>query len=784
MIPAFCALRGTRGWLCLLFIALFAGPIPLKAAEAFTRTDLEKVYVQAADRARELSFDAVIAVVDRDGRALLVRRASGSAAVSGTERAIAVAKAGTAVFLSSNEHAFSSRTAGFIIQPRFPPRVRNRPPGPLVGVGFSNLAFSDINYFRELDGSRIPGTRLYASPGGVPLYKNGVLLAGIGVTGDGTEQEDETIRGADNDEAVALAGQIGYAPKADILGTDVLIDGIRLTYTATDARAAAQASGTTLDSAMPAPPAPVTWPTAVLGGVLGEVRAPIRADPAAGTINGQPRLTADEVRTILANAAARTRVTRAGIRLPGGKAAQVFIAVVSNPAQDGQPPAVLGTFRTPDATVFSWDVAVQKARTAIFFSSHTRAYSSRTVGFLAQPNYPPGMENQPPGLFNGLQERFAVPILTGTGTINGNLPNGITIFPGGFPLYRNGVLIGAIGISGDGIEQDDLIGASGTIGFQPAATIRADNFAYLMARLPYAKFPRNPELQPAVAPVPDGFAGAAAESAPGSLLNLSARGWVGPGGPLILGFVTEGAASAPLLVRGAGPALGELGVSDPLARPSFTLNDSTGRALASNAGWSETPDSAAIAQAAARTGAFPFRSGSADAALLTSPTGGAYTMVLGGRDGATGTALAEVYDATTAGPAERLKNVSIRGRIEGSTRMLIAGLVVAEGGPRTVLIRGIGPALAAYGVSSPLAHPRLTLFNSAGERVAEGAPWAAGSNAGEIGTVATTVGAFPLAATATDPVLLVTLAAGAYTIQVSAPEGESGEALSEVYTLP
>jgi hypothetical protein len=81
-----------------------------------------------------------------------------------------VSKAGTAVFLSSNAHAFSSRTAGFIIQPRFPPRVRNRPPGPLVGVGFSNLAFSDVNYFREIDGSRIPGSRLYASPGGVPLF--------------------------------------------------------------------------------------------------------------------------------------------------------------------------------------------------------------------------------------------------------------------------------------------------------------------------------------------------------------------------------------------------------------------------------------------------------------------------------------------------------------------------------------------------------------------------------------------------------------------------------------
>ena len=74
--------------------------------------------------------------------------------------------------------------------------------------------------------------------------------------------------------------------------------------------------------------------------------------------------------------------------------------------------------------------------------------------------------------------------------INLNVPNGITIFPGGFPLYRNGVLIGAIGVSGDGIEQDDIVGASGAKNFLAPQTSRADNFVYESARLPYAKFPR------------------------------------------------------------------------------------------------------------------------------------------------------------------------------------------------------------------------------------------------------------------------------------------------------
>ena len=74
--------------------------------------------------------------------------------------------------------------------------------------------------------------------------------------------------------------------------------------------------------------------------------------------------------------------------------------------------------------------------------------------------------------------------------INLNVPNGITIFPGAFPLYRNGVLIGAIGVSGDGIEQDDIVSAAGARDFLPPSGSRADDMVYERARIPYAKFPR------------------------------------------------------------------------------------------------------------------------------------------------------------------------------------------------------------------------------------------------------------------------------------------------------
>lgn len=110
--------------------------------------------------------------------------------------------------------------------------------------------------------------------------------------------------------------------------------------------------------------------------------------------------------------------------------------------------------------------------------------------------YPPGINNQPAGPLSGVQEIFSVTDVGGGAIrvplqpINTNLPNGITIFPGGFPLYRNGVLIGAIGVSGDGIEQDDIVGAAGSKDFVAPTGSRSDDRVYQNARIPYAKFPR------------------------------------------------------------------------------------------------------------------------------------------------------------------------------------------------------------------------------------------------------------------------------------------------------
>ena len=119
----------------------------------------EEIIAQASTKASKINQDAIIAVTDREGFVLAIWDVGNDfpatlppfnlgdlANVKLYSRvAGAITRASTAAFLSSNQNAFTSRTAGFIIQQHFPPGVRNAPPGPLVGVGFSSLFFTDVN---------------------------------------------------------------------------------------------------------------------------------------------------------------------------------------------------------------------------------------------------------------------------------------------------------------------------------------------------------------------------------------------------------------------------------------------------------------------------------------------------------------------------------------------------------------------------------------------------------------------------------------------------------------
>ncbi len=782
-----------RALLSSITAALLLWPVFAKAQ--LTAADVQTVINQAVTRALQISPNSVIAVTDREGDVLGVWNVRGGQPTP-DEIASCVSKAGTASYLSSNQNAFTSRTAGFIIQQHFPPGVRNTPPGPLVGVGLSNLFFSDINKFRK-SGSVITfsstpgltilpvvGTSLDGSPGGVPLYKNGVLVGGVGVTGDGvpgpipglrSQNPFQFIPDYDKDEDVALAGQIGFRPASSIQANNVYINGIALAYVVNPGPGASpitvQGNVATGYEILDTPP-PFQYPIATFGGVQGEIRQPIISDPIPGTINGQPRLTATEVISIINFAADRARITRAGIRLPIGTQMQVFITVENFPNNPSVAPTVLGAFRTGEATLFSWDVAVQKGRTAVGFSTNSLALSTRSVGFLAQSKYPPGLDVQDPGPYYGLQEQFsgllrsALPqfVVNTAFAPDPRFPNGITIFPGGFPLYRNGQLIGAIGISGDGVDQDDIVGAAGTHDFLAPFSIRADQFAYLGARLPYAKFPRDPGgVDPDIGPPP--FVPAAEK-----LANISTRVNAGTGdNQLIGGFIITGDQQKEVIIRAIGPSLAQFGVGPVLADPTLELHDHTGALVASNDNWGDSQRAEIEA-----TGIPPVNE--LESAIVRTLAPGAYTAVAAGKDGATGTAVVEVYDLNSTSNST-LANISTRGAVSAESEVMIGGFIIfGNGGNTRVLVRAIGPSLASLGITNAMPDPTLELRDSNGTLIVANDNWKDGPQ--------TEIEETMLAPTNDlESAIVTTLPSGPYTAVIRERNGQSGVGLFEVYNL-
>jgi uncharacterized protein GlcG (DUF336 family) len=437
----------------------------------------------------------------------------------------AISKAGTAAFFSTMGNAFTTRTAGFIIQEHFPPGVNFQPGGPLFGVQYSSLACSDIKQ---------PGLPLglSADPGSIPIYKNGVSVGGVGIEGDGVYGVDKDPADFDQpfEEVIAVSAVRGFETPAQIRGDNILVNGIRLPFVnVTNVLTPAQIPFANLPGSVVSPilgAQTSAFRPAVVGGISGEVDPhffPFIASPSVSANS----LTAADVGRIIAQAAQQANITRAAIRQPLGSSARVSIAVVDAGGR------VLGIFRVADAPVFGFDVSVQKARSAAFFSKASAAtqlrnagfgsfvdraaadglrfdgsvaFSDRAVGFLHRPFFPDGIDNTAPGPFStpisewsvfnlGLQLDLVKSHLASAAcTSIPSLPNGIQIFAGSIPLYKNGELVGAIGVSGDGIDQDDLIAAAGSNGYVPPVAIRADQVFVRGVRLPFVKFPRSPNL--------------------------------------------------------------------------------------------------------------------------------------------------------------------------------------------------------------------------------------------------------------------------------------------------
>ncbi len=603
------------------------------AAEALSVADVERVLAQAIAEAQARGLPSVIAVTDRVGNVLGVFRMTGARATATTSAAPngvnidaqnvtfpaeggAIAKAVTGAYLSSGGNAFSTRTASQIVQEHFPPAPTTvgLESGPLFGVQFSQLPCSDLSArFGAAGSAALIGPKrsplgLAADPGGLPLYKNGVLVGGIGVMGDGVYGSDPNILDIDNDaeEFIALAGTRGFEVPSTITADKITVDGTSLRFSdATFAGVVTSggASFASLNGSAGNLVAVIGYANAAItaGIAYGSEASGIRAATAAefsnrdafvltngsganryplragtdGATNSAP-LTQAEARAVLEEAFSVMSRARAQIRRPLDSRAQVTISIVDTHG------SVLGIVRSPDAPIFGTDVSLQKARTAAFFSSAqagaelsanasadirqfvpaTRsflndpaaltgnvAYADRAIGNLARPYFPDGEVGRPPGplsrpiaQFNpfstGLQSALIIGNLGAhLGFVSGasatdtpgrcttlpdvaagqnRLQNGIQIFPGSVPIYRGNQLVGAIGVSGDGIDQDDMISFLGAhnggarvggIGNAPKS-LRSDNVVVSVGagvRLRYISCPFAPFLDSATQNVCDGL---------------------------------------------------------------------------------------------------------------------------------------------------------------------------------------------------------------------------------------------------------------------------------------
>jgi uncharacterized protein GlcG (DUF336 family) len=441
-----------------------------------TVSDVELIISQAVAEAQARNLKATIAISDRVGNVLAVFRMTGAdefITISSTantllddvsgglenvniipDTMVAISKAITGAYLSTEGNAFSTRTASQIIQENFNPGEDNTPSGPLFGVQFSQLACSDFNLrFSPLSlpsaGPRRSPLGLSADPGGLPLYKAGTPVGAIGVITDGLYGLDKDINGfdLDDDELVALAGTYGFAAplnrRGDVITivgkTARFIDVVVSDIISTDAMSFSEINnnvgalvavagyydgkqqGLTADRNIHRVVLPGTAFGQPSSGIVpadpsifknqaGESldafifvddnnnnRFPAKTGLDAPNAELLNRLTQAEVQEILNQAISIANKTRAQIRQPNGSQARVSISIVDTQGN------VLAMGRTRDAAIFGSDVSLQKARTAVFFSGTGKRENAPAdlLNNLPPPLYLAALA-EPVNLSNGL----------------------------------------------------------------------------------------------------------------------------------------------------------------------------------------------------------------------------------------------------------------------------------------------------------------------------------------------------------------------------------------------
>lgn len=261
---------------------------------------------------------------------------------------------------------------------------------------------------------------------------------------------------------------------------------------------------------------------------------------------------------------------------------------------------------------------------------------------------------------------------------------------------------------------------------------------------------------------------------PGKLLNISTRMRVQTGDAvLICGFIITGTEPKTVMVRGIGPSLSALGVSGALQNPTLTLfrADPGGNTeLEMNDDWHE-----ANADEKRATGLQPVFS--TESAILRTLAPGSYTAVMRGKNNTSGIGVVEVYDLSATSNS-KLANVSTRGFVEAGDNAMIGGFIAGHNysGNIEVIIRAIGPSLAAFGVPETLQNPVLFLFDANGTEVDRNDDWR------DTNQAAIAASGFAPGNNA-ESAILTTRPPGNTTAVVRGKDGGIGNALVEVYRL-
>lgn len=240
---------------------------------------------------------------------------------------------------------------------------------------------------------------------------------------------------------------------------------------------------------------------------------------------------------------------------------------------------------------------------------------------------------------------------------------------------------------------------------------------------------------------------------------------------MIAGFIISGNSSKPVVLRGIGPSLLVFGISDALLDPVLDLRGSNGSLILSNDNWKDTQRS--------QIEGTPLQpSNDNESVIVATLPPGAYTAALTGKDNTAGVGLVEVYDNNQASDSQ-LANISTRGFVRADNNVMIGGFILG-GHPNStrIVLRGIGPSLAQFGLNPVLADPTLELHDGNGATLVANDNWLDDSaSAAQLTANGLALG------DSKESGIFISLPPGQFTAVLAGKNGGIGIGLIEVYNL-